>query len=403
LKILHVIPYFYPAWRFGGPVKVAYDVTRKLAERGHSVVVYTSDVLGGNSRVNTDYAKVDGVNVFYFSNLSLYAANRKVFVTPSLISAIKDNAKFFDIVHVHGNRTTQNPILHYFLMKNKVPYVVQAHGGLPNISGHATKRMYDLLFGYKMLRDASKVIALTQKEARQYRCMGVSMEKIEVVPNGIDISEYSKMPPKGSFKKKFSISEEEKIILYIGRVHQSKGLNSLVEAFSIVVKELKNTRFVVVGPNDGYATTFSNLVSTFGLKDNVLLTGFLEKKDKLAALRDSDVFVTTSFYGFPMTFLEACVAGCPIVTGTDELNWVHDNVGLVTENSPSMLARAILRILNDDATRERFRKNCKLTIRDFCISKVVSQLEKVYEAALLQNSNQASINSDLNCGLLESQ
>jgi glycogen synthase len=47
MRILQVIPYFYPAWKVGGSVKVAYDISRKLVERGHSITVYTSDIKDG--------------------------------------------------------------------------------------------------------------------------------------------------------------------------------------------------------------------------------------------------------------------------------------------------------------------------------------------------------------------
>ena len=162
------------------------------------------------------------------------------------------------------------------------------------------------------------------------------------------------------------------------RAHESKGLDLLAEAFGIVLKELEKVRLVIVGPDDGYVSAFSKLISDLGIEEKVLLTGFVEKRDKLAALVDSDVFVTPRFYGFPVTFLEACLAGCPIVTTSDELDWIHDNVGYVIENSPVALAKAISNILRDEAMRERFRDNCKFAIKNFDISTVVSQLEDTY-------------------------
>ena len=381
MKILQVIPYFYPAWRFGGPVRVAYDISRKLAERGHSVTVYTTDIQDENTRVKSSHRNVDGVDTYYFRNLSLYAASRKIFITPSLIFALKDNVKNFDVVHVHGNRTTQSPLLHYFLKKNSVPYVIQAHGGLPSASGRKLKQLYDLLFGYALLKDASKVVALTQTEAKQYLGMGVPKEEIAIIPNGINLSEYANPLPKGSFKRKFRMKEEEKTVLYLGRIHESKGLGMLAEAFSLVAKKIEDARLVLVGPDDGYASAFSTLATALGIREKVFLTGFVNKENKLAALIDSDVFVTPRFYGFPITFLEACVAGCPIVTTSDELDWIHDRVGFVTKNSASALADAIATILQDEATRERSRNNCKAMVRNFDMSKIVSQLEKVYEEA----------------------
>jgi glycosyltransferase involved in cell wall biosynthesis len=229
------------------------------------------------------------------------------------------------------------------------------------------------------LNDASKVIALTRTEAQQYRSIGVPKEKIEIIPWGIDLSEYANLPPKGSFKKKFGMDEDKKIVLYLGRVHESKGLRLLAEAFSIVAKEFDNVRLVIVGPDDGYATTFSRLISHLGIEEKVILTGFVKKNDKLAALGDSDVFVTPRFYGFPVTFLEACLAECPIVTTSDELDWIHDNVGYVVENSPVALAEGVSNVLQDEWVQRRFRNNCRYIIKNFDISTVTARLEDTYK------------------------
>ena len=52
-------------------------------------------------------------------------------------------------------------------------------------------------------------------EAKQYKAMGVPEGKIAIIPNGIDLAEYANLPPKGAFKKKFNMDENEKIILLL--------------------------------------------------------------------------------------------------------------------------------------------------------------------------------------------
>lgn len=366
---------------------MAYQDSRELVNRGHEVVVYTSDARDLNSRLDVDPAgMIEGIKVYYLRNLSfIFAENLKLLVTPQLLSMTREDLKEFDVVHLHEYRTFQNVIVHHYAKKYGVPYVLQSHGSLPRIlAKQRLKRIYDVFFGYSLLRDASKVIALSQTEAQQYRSMGVPEAKIEVIPNGIDLSEYANLPPEGSFKKKVGIDDDEKIVLYLGRIHKSKGLDLLAKAFRVVLRDLSNVRLVVVGPDDGYAATFSGLISGLGIEEKVLSTGFVEKRDKLAALIDSDAFVTPRFYGFPVTFLEACLTGCPIVTTSDELDWIHDNVGYVVENSPIALARAISDILQDESIRERFQNNCRFTIKNFDISAVTSQLEDAYESVVKQ-------------------
>ena len=77
-------------------------------------------------------------------------------------------------------------------------------------------------------------------------------EKIAIIPNGIDLSEYVNLPPKGLFKKKLALDDNEKLVLYLGRVHRIKGVDFLVRAFADVVGKLGDVRLVIVGPDDGF-------------------------------------------------------------------------------------------------------------------------------------------------------
>jgi glycosyltransferase involved in cell wall biosynthesis len=391
LRILQVIPYFYPAWRYGGPVRVAYDVSRKLVERGHSVVVYTSDIQDEKTRMDTAYRKVDGVGVFYFKNLSLSAARRNLFVTPSLISAVKNNVKSFDVVHIHGNRTTQSPILHYFLKKNSVPYVVQTHGGLPIIGGRKLKQLYDLFFGHELLKDASKVIALTRTEAQQYRCMGVPKEKIEVIPNGIDLTEYADLPPKGCFKKKFGIDEDKKIILYLGRINRIKGLDFLIRAYAYLIKDIKckDALLVIAGPDDGHLNEVKSLANSLGVSNSVLFTGSVYGEDKVETYADSDVYVLPSIYEtFPMTVLEAYACGKPVIAskvgGLKDLVIDEETGFLVNLGNTEQLAKNILYLLNNtDEAKEMGMKGKQFVKQNFAIQKVADRLRCLYRDAAL--------------------
>lgn len=383
MNILQVYQIFNPDVASGAS-KVVRDVSRELVKRGHSVVVCASDMKDKFTRGMSGTEIVDGIVVHKFRTVwPLFARRFKMYVTPGLLSIFSDCLHKFDVVHLHGYRSFQNMVFYPYCKRENIPYVLQAHGSLPTSMAYkAPKLVYDRLFGYSLLRGASKVIALSQMEAEQYKTMGVSDEKIVVIPNGIDLSEYPNLPSKGAFKKKFSIEDDEKILLYLGRINESKGLDLLAHAFKIVSRDLSNVRLVLVGPDDGYAATFTRLISDLGIEEKVLLTGFVDERSKLAALAESDVFVTPRFYGFPVTFLEACLARCPIVTISNELGWIHDNVGYVVENSPTALAKAISNILQDEQVHRRFRNNCRHIIKNFDISTIASRLENTYKSVV---------------------
>lgn len=375
---------------FGGPVKVLYDVSRELVKRGHEVVVYTSDVKNVNSRVSGDFAEIDGVKICYFKNLSMFFARRKIFITPSIIPTVRKNIKFFDIVHIHGYRSFQNPVLHYYLEKKLVPYVLQSHGTLSvmGISKHP-KRVYDLFIGRRILRDAASVIALTRMEAEQYRSIGVPEEKISVIPNGIDLSEFTDLPPKGSFRKKFGIDDDEKIVLYLGRIHKIKGIDVLVKAFANVVEKLEDVKLVVVGPDDGYLGELRALIRSQKIEGNVLVTGPLYGKGKLEAYIDADVYVLPSRYEiFGMTILEACACAKPVVAtkvsgaALDIILNGHTGFLVQPEKVPELTEALIHLLTNEDKAKKMGMQAKERAAKMFSIETVVDKIENLYKEIL---------------------
>jgi glycosyltransferase involved in cell wall biosynthesis len=241
----------------------------------------------------------------------------------------------------------------------------------------------DKLFGNRIVRASSKIIALNEMEANEYMNFGISEGKIKIIPNGIDLSEYANLPLKGAFKEKFDIENEKKIVLYLGRIHKTKGIELLIKSYAHLIreKECSDSVLVVAGPDDGYLIEAKNLVASLGISESVLFTEYLSNENKMKALVDAQVFVTPSFYGFPMTFLEACITGTPIITTRlgDVLEWIDGSVGYVTHPTEYDLAKAINAIISDEELRERFSKNCIEIVQSrFDIEKVTDGLCQVY-------------------------
>ena len=84
LNITFVIPYFYPAWEYGGQPRSAYELARALVQRGHHVKVLTTDS-AGHSRLSAGHRQVDGIDVIYYRNLSNWLAFRKRFFWPQAL------------------------------------------------------------------------------------------------------------------------------------------------------------------------------------------------------------------------------------------------------------------------------------------------------------------------------
>jgi glycosyltransferase involved in cell wall biosynthesis len=387
MRILHVISTFPPAYAFGGPPKVAFDVCKELAKRGHYVEVYTTNAYDQrrNFKPLNKQVITRNIKVTYFSN---FLRINNLYVAPEMIIKLWKTIRYFDIVHIHFGRQLYDA---FFSLKKKglcAPYVLQAHGALPHIGRMGgTKIVYDKLFGWRTIKNASRVIALSHVEAEQYKRIGVPEKKIAIIPNGIDLSEYAELPPKGSFKKKFNIPEDKKVILYLGRIHKIKGIDFLVKAYAYLENEMnfKDAVLVIVGPDDGYLGEIKSLVRSLGIAHSVLFTGPLYGRDKLATYVDSEMYALPSRYEtFPMTLLEAYACGKPIVasrvSGLKDLV-IDEETGLLFEpGNVKQLAKSIFNLLNgNDVARKMGLKGKNFVRENFAIEKVVERLEKVYE------------------------
>jgi glycosyltransferase involved in cell wall biosynthesis len=393
VRILLVTPYFYPQWTYGGPVRGAYNISRELVERGHEVTVYTSDLNNGCSKIDKRVKEVDGIQVHYFRNVSAMTVRKmKLFITPGMVPAIRTQIQGFDVIHTHEYRTFQNILVHHYARKYNVPYVLQAHGSVPRIMAkRRLKWVYDVFFGHKLLRDASKVIALSQTEVQQCENMGIPNEKVAIIPNGVNLEEYKDLPSKGSFRSKFSIGEDVKMILFLGRIHKIKGIDFLVKAYAYLLEKLKldNSLLVIAGSDDGYLGELKQLLSSMKMMtDDVLLTGPLYGRDKLEAYVDADVFVLPSRYEtLPNVVLEVYSCSKPVIASNVES--ISDIVipgktgFLFPSGDIQELAEIIAYMLKHPEEAEEMGHRARKRVEDeFSIDKVADSIEVLYEKIL---------------------
>ena len=388
MKILQVSNFFKPMWESGGVARVAYEISKHLKDRGHEITVYTTNRSAYRKNIETNkLTSLEGMKVYYFENLRKYFPWITLPVVPYYLPFVaRKQIKKFDIIHIHEHRSLLAVIVHHYAKKHGIPYVLQAHGSvMPFFAKQRFKRLFDSIWGCNILKDAVKVIALNTTEVAQYKKMGVDGTKIEIVPNGFNLSEYKKLPEKGEFRKKHSISNNEKIILYVGRLHKSKGIGLLVKAFVYAKNEIDNVRLVLIGPDNEYKSELKELARTLKVDDKIMFAGFVTIDEKMKAFVDADVFVTPRFSGFPVTFLEACACGTPIITTNkgDELDWIDSNVGYVVEYNEELLGDAIVKILNDKKLKKKFGEMGGNLVREkFNWDKIVKRLERSYETVL---------------------
>jgi len=319
MKILQVTNFFKPSWEAGGIARVAYEISKNLVKEGHEVTVFTTD--GFKSRLKIIKNKpidVDGINTYYFRNLSNYLTKRNIVIPYYLPFIARIKIKDFDVIHIHEHRTLLAVIVHYYSKKYNIPYVLQAHGTLPNTIGKQNqKKIFDILWGNEILKDASKLISVSNTEVDQYLQMNVPIEKMVVIPNGIDIDSLSSLPEKGSFRARYHINQKH-IILYLGRLHKIKGIDFLLRSFVELAKDIDDSVLILAGPDDGYKDKAKEQIHELGLEKKVIFTGYMGPMDKISAYLDAEILVyPSSFEIFGLVPFEAIMYDTPVIVTDD--------------------------------------------------------------------------------------
>ena len=391
MKILHVAHFFIPCLSAGGVVNASYQIASKQAEDNDVKVLSTDSckerLKFPDGRYDVD---VDGIMVDYFKNLSNRFKMATMLDTPfSAPFRIRKEIKDYEIVHIHEHRQTLAIIASHFARKNNIPYIVQAHGSvLPFFQKEGLKNLFDKVFGFKILHNAACVFALTEVEKEQYLKMGVDEDKIEIVPLGINLEEYENLPDYGRFRSKFNISDDDNLILFVGRIHEIKGLDLLIDSFNdlIGLNENKNIKLAIVGPDDGYLTELEDKIRMYSLEDNVIVTGPLYKEEKQEALVDCDLFVMPSKYeSFTTSGLEAMACSKPLVlTKNNHIHdWVDGNCGLACDDDKDSLREAIEKLLFDEDLSKTYGENGKRLIKERYDWDIINkQILDIYEKLL---------------------
>lgn len=379
MKILQVTNLFAPV--HGGAADAPFQLVRQLSKKGHEVTLYTTDY-----KLTQEYIdQIPGVKVQAFRT---WLAVANLHVTPGIIPAAQKEVRNFDVIHVNNYRTFQNMIVCHYAKQYGIPYVLQSHGGvMPVLQRKGLKVMYDRFAGYKILKNAGKVIAGNVTEVGEYKQMGVEESRIVIVPPFYNTEEYAKLPPPGQFRSKYGIKEKH-VILFLGRIHQIKGIDFLVDAFGELNKLRDDVFLAIVGPDGGYKSTVEEQVNRLNLAKKVLFTGLLTGDDKLSAFVDASMLVQTSIYERgPGSPFEAILSGTPIIitknTGAGEIVGKMDAGYMVDYGNIPDLVNLMRKVLDEPAEIKRKTELARQSIiKNLSWQNGVEQFEKVYRSLI---------------------
>lgn len=386
MRILHVVPSYFPAVRYGGPIQSVHGLCKALAARGHVVEVFTTNVDGPhNSTVPLGVpVDMDGVKVWYFSVPAL----RRLYWSPGMGKALRQRLGSFDVVHTHSVFLWPTWVAARVARQRGVPYLMAPRGMLVSDLIRRKNRWLKLawiaLIERRNIANAAMIHFTSRIEADDATALGIAIGKSCIVPNSVDMPRFN-----GVSKSALSVSvltNPEPFLLFIGRINWKKGLDRLIAALPLI----SNCRLVIAGNDDeGLRPKLEALALDAGVSQRITFAGPVYGEDKAELLREALLLVVPSYSeNFGNVVLEAMAAGCPVVV-TPEVGAAdivrESAAGVVLEGDPASLSAGIRKLIIDPVALKSMGEKGREFVRNRYSWETVSlRMEEVYRQVITQ-------------------
>ena len=393
MKIL-MLTWEYPTRIVGGISRVVHDLSQRLIKDGHEVTVVTY------RDGNTPYYEDDkGVKVYRVDNYMIHPNNFIDWIMQlnfNMLSKateliIKDGT--FDVIHAH------DWLVAYAAksLKNSfnIPLVSTIHATESgrNSGIHDETQRYINDSEWLLTYESTEVIVNSNFMKNEIqRLFGLPFEKINVIPNGINLNNFSGVERDYDFRRQYAM-DNEKIILYIGRLVYEKGIQNLIGAMPKILENYHDAKLVICG-RGGMIDELRQETHNLGIDNKVYFAGYCDSKKVQKMYRCADMAVFPSTYEpFGIVALEAMLAGIPtVVSDVGGLNEIveHGVTGMKSyAGNSNSIADSVLSLLFDQKLCDTVSKNAVKKVKElYNWNKIAQDTHYVYEQAICQTEAQ---------------
>jgi glycosyltransferase involved in cell wall biosynthesis len=335
IRVLHVSPFFAPAWVYGGLVESAYQFARHLARAGAVVRVLTTDANGSGKKLDSAAmaatAHGDRFEVRYCGRVARQS------VSLEFLGALLEQVRWADVVHLHAAYSFPTiPTLLAARMLER-PVVWTPHGALQRWSGSRRIRFKSLWEKVcSLVAPRALVLHLTSESEVEETRARFPRAAIGLIPNGVEIPQSLHREPRGVRLR----------LGFVGRLDPKKGIENLLAA-SRILKDRGGPVFSLAIAGSGssdYEAKLRREIERLDLSNEVALLGDVRGDEKQRMFERTDVVVAPSFTeNFAIVVAEALAHGAAVIasTGTPWKEVERTGCGLWVGNDPASLANAI--------------------------------------------------------------
>lgn len=389
MKIL-MLSWEYPPRVVGGIARVVHDLSHRLYQDGHDVTVVTY------RDGNVPYFEDDkGVKVHRVDNFMISSNNfidwvmQLNFNMIAKVGELISQGEKFDVIHAHdwltayAGKTLKTA---YGISLVSTIHATEA-GRNSGIQGETQKYINDT--EWMLTYESSEVIVNSNYMKNELqRLFGLPYEKINVVPNGVNTNLFSEVERDYDFRRQYAM-DNEKIILFMGRLVYEKGIQNLISAMPKILANYHDAKLIIAGKG-GMIDELRAQVNSLGLGNKVYFTGYLNSKNVQKMYKCADISVFPSTYEpFGIVALEAMLSGTPVVVSDiGGLNEIVDHGinGMKSyAGNPNSLADSILTLLFDPKLCSDVVKNAQAKVKtDYNWQKIAQDTHFTYQKAICE-------------------
>lgn len=389
MKIL-MLSWEYPPRIVGGISRVVHDLSHKLVKDGHEVTVVTyrdGDV--------PYYEDDDGVRVNRVDNFMIASNNFIDWILQLNFNMVARTGEIiakegkFDVIHAH------DWLVAYAAKTLKTSYnipmvsTIHATEAGRNSGIRTDEQRYINDTEWMLTYESSEVIVNSNyMKSELQRLFGLPFEKINVIPNGVNLNNFNNVYRDYDFRRRFAM-DNEKIILFMGRLVYEKGIQNLISAMPKILSRYHDVKLVIAGKGS-MIDELRNQVNYLGINEKVYFAGYLNSADVKKMYKCSDISVFPSTYEpFGIVAIEAMLSGTPVVVsdigGLNEIVEHGVNGMKSYAGNPNSLADSILTLLFDHKLCDEVVKNAKVKVKaEYNWNKITSDTHFVYEKAIVE-------------------
>jgi len=395
MKTALVLTSTFPRWKDDTTPRFVYELSNRLAEKGIKIIVMAPHADGALRQENLGHVDVHRFRYFYPYKFQKLAYGAGIIPNFKRSFAAKLNVPFFllseyfsakrlikhentDFIHAHW--LIPQGIIGAMLKNRKTKLIVTVHGS----DLFPLKSFIFKAFQRKVMKSCDFCTVNSEATRNELiKRFPEYQDKVRLIPMGVDTGLFVRKDVKSKFRQ----YRNQKIILYVGRLNEQKGISYLIKSLSLVNKKIPNSKLIIIGEG-AYKKELQKLAGSLSLT-NIEFLGSISHHNLPDYYSLADVFVLpavtskigTEGQGLVLAEAMACGA-CVIGTETGGIKFLiknNQNGLLVRERDETDLAENIIKILSDNKLKQKLSKNgIQFVRKNYSWETIVRKFDNLY-------------------------